>query len=189
LKKAFNLSGILVSVLLCSCSQNHNNTATNKIVNDKPKSELAFLKEINTVDSIYNSQNNAITQKDALDSGKTRISNFIINKLSGKIENWPAVVHSIQSDNDIEVTFMVQKGADTSEYKSLILSSKINSDNIQIKNQLKPLSYGDSVLITGAFEKNAIGNIDFKPYNILSIDGDSFSNPKFSFDIKSIKKK
>ena len=183
---------ILTATTLLGCEQAHNNGTTNKtdkVTDDRPKKEVEFLKQINNADSVLTDQTNAITRKEALDSGKVKIADFIINKLDGKIESWPAVIHSIQISDGIETTFMIQKTADTSEYSSLILYSNSGADNKQIKDQLKPLSYGDSVLITGVFEKNAAGKIDFEPYGMAEDMDKVFENPKFNFTIISIKKK
>lgn len=186
MKKLFFLLSITI---LISCENAQKAGTGNTVVDARPKKEVEFLKLFNDADSVYNERSNEITKKEALDSGKVKIADFAIDQLNGKIENWPAVVHSIQLFVNIETTFMIQKGADKDEYHSLILFSSVDTANTKIKDLLKPLSKGDSVLITGVFEKNSSGKVDFEPYVSVLNSDEAFTNPKFNFTITSIKKK
>ncbi|WP_431200116.1 hypothetical protein ACRQ5D_17905 [Mucilaginibacter sp. P25] len=119
-----------------------------------------------------------------------------MDTLHAKAVQWQATLYQIELKSYpvdyIEATLLVtpkiyldddQKYPDLS---NIVLSARVLPDNTIIKDKLKDLLKGDRVLITGSFEKNKTGDIEF------TSNGDdkdyAFSNPKLDFKIESITK-
>jgi len=180
---------LLLSLIIAGC----NSAPENKITDNRPATQLALIKKFNTADSLYFFESNEIKKNEALEKRKTELIKFITDSLHDDIKQWPAVIHEISVDKPlsyIDVTLNISKKMgkyeDPSEYKIIILHSKVSLSDTTVKNQLKELLAGDSVFVNGSFEKDEIGKINFHGNNYD--ERNIFSSPELNFQIKSITK-
>ncbi|SDP48700.1 hypothetical protein SAMN05428975_1426 [Mucilaginibacter sp. OK268] len=181
---------LLLSLIIAGC----NSAPENKITDNRPATQLALIKKFNTADSLYFYESNDIKKTEALENGKTELIKFITDSLHDDVKQWPAVVHEISVDkllDYIDVTLNISKKMgkyeDPSEFKVIILHSKVSMSDTTVKNQLKKLLTGDQIFVNGSFEKDDIvGDINFHGNNYD--DRDIFSSPELNFKIKSITK-
>ena len=146
---------------------------------------------------MYDDSENEIKKTEAIEKGKAYISKFIIDTLNSDVKQWPAIVHEIKvvdfPVNYFDVTLLISKGTTLDEkyphLNAIVLHAKVDQEDIVLKNSLKELLHGDTVLVNGSFEKDVIGKIDFTGYSIGLGDKETFSNPSFNFTLKSIVKK
>jgi hypothetical protein len=163
---------------------------------NRPIIEKDFIQKLAYADSDYKSQLNDIKRHDVLDSDKTIISQYIINKLKFKVNNWIGFVddisvHQLDRENFIEANLLIPKDTvltgDYPQYNAIVLTAGVSIKPNKIKEILKNLVKGDKVNFTGIFLPNGDRIIDFSSNMMVSPDY-LFSNPKFDFLIQDIKK-
>lgn len=187
-----NIYFLFLAIILFGCTQDPAKEATPQAVDSRPKSQLELLKELETLDSVYNEQINVITKKEAVDTGKVIISNFIFEKLNARAENWEAIVLAIDNNGVSDyVKLMFPKQLEFEEkypeLNAVILEDIYLPENI--KNKVKLLAKDDKVLVTGSFVKNNTTNeVEIEPNTGLYDYESPFNNPSFLFHIENIKK-
>ncbi|WDF79661.1 hypothetical protein PQ469_06530 [Mucilaginibacter sp. KACC 22773] len=184
---------LFLSILLASCDQSY----MNKPIDNRPATELSLIKRLSIADSAYDASENEIKKTEAIEKGKSDIAKFIIDTLHSDVKEWPAIVHEIRvvqyPINYIDVTLLISKGITLDEkypnFNAVVLNAKVDQTDSVLKNSLKELLRGDTVLVNGFFEKDVNENIDFTGYSIGQGDKEAFSNPSFNFTLKKITKK
>ncbi|QEC79057.1 hypothetical protein [Mucilaginibacter ginsenosidivorax] len=73
------------------------------------------------------------------------------------------------------------------EFNTIVLHGQVDMTNATIKNSLKEMKSGDTVLVSGSFVKSGFEKIDFSDYN--DDFRHPFSSPEFKFNFDSIVKK
>ncbi|MEZ2338315.1 hypothetical protein AB6735_21880 [Mucilaginibacter sp. RCC_168] len=170
-------------------------------IDNRPFEEQSLIRKFQLADSLYDEfETNEIKKTETYEKQKTSLIKFITDSLHDEAKQWHAIVHEISVKHwpadFIEVTLLIPKGIMPDkdekypEYSSIVLSSGIPlNEKSSVKNSLRELSKGDNVLVSGSFQKSEAGDIDFAAYtDVLSHDGDIFTNPKLEFDIKNIVK-
>lgn len=178
----------LIAVTACSCNLGDTKKES------RPKSELALIREINIADSNYRAQINEITQNEAYEMSVKRISQFIVNDLKAKAENWEARVQEINLDDDVVIIeLIIAKGLQFDEkvpqYEAIALRCQVTADE-RLKSLIRPLIKGEDVIVSGNFltDKDAGDNITFNSY-VGAGAKQILSNPVFDFSITDIKSK
>lgn len=169
-----------------------------KKIDDRPMDELSFIKKFHVADSLFSSEINDIKKTETYDKQKTELTRFITDSLPKEVKQWHAFVYKIKAESfptdEIEVTLLIPQNTFLNteqkypELSNIVLSSKASLNDSSIKDSLKELLEGDNVLVTGSFEKDDTGNVnlDSNTDDINNKQGFIFSNPKISFQIKSI---
>ena len=183
-----NLYLLLFAAILFGCNQ----PAPVKEVDPRPKAQLELIEQLNEADSVSNAQANDIAKQEMIDSGRVKVSNFILNKLNGRADKWEAIIYSIKDGilgGEIELMFPngagYEEGEKYPQFESVVLTNSMLSD--EMKGKIKTLAKNDKVLVTGTFDKNIVGDIVFNDFS-MSSSATPFGNPEFIFTIDDIKK-
>ena len=180
----------LTLFVLMGCNQTPPKIATDQ----RPATEQGLIAQLNRADSIYQDQTNEISKKEVLYSMTSKVDNYILKQLDTKTENWQAKVLKIDVGKGLDYTIDVQLSIPLhfdgdekdAEYNAIILTSIVGFDDQSVKEALKTLKPNDKVYVSGNFQKNKFGEIDFTGLNLD--ERYSFNQPEFAFEIKSIKK-
>ena len=159
-----------------------------------PESEIAYIKKITAVDSVFKAQKNEITKNEALEKGKKDMAEYILKNLS--IENWVVKVDEIAVNTNpidyIKVSVFVPIGNWREEkYPDLsfpVFTALLKIKPSKIKDQLKTLEKMDEVYISGHITKNSFGGINIIP-SVIGFDSENtFSNLALDIDLSDIRK-
>jgi hypothetical protein len=172
------------------------NTNPNHTVKPMPASEIAFIKKVTTLDSVYGSQKNEITKKEYLPKGKKELEAYILKNLD--VKDWVVKVDEIKVDSAaiayIKVTMFVPIGDWRKEkYPDLnfpVFSALLTTKESKLKTQLKSIEKLDEVYVTGKIVKTLNGGINITSTSPSVIDDDVrvFSNLALDLDLTDIRK-
>jgi hypothetical protein len=181
---------LLIFSLIVSCKPAAK-TNPNNTVKPMPESEMAFIKKITAIDSVFKTQKNDITKNEAFENGGKEIADYLLK--NSNVENWVVKVHKIEVNSVpidyIEADMFVPIG-DWREEKNPdfhfpVFVALLKVKTSKVKDQLKALEKGDEVFISGQISKNSKG-INLQSF---SMDPDDiFENLRLDIDLTDIKK-
>ena len=183
----------LIPVLIIGCVP-ATKTTPNYTVKPMPEKEMAFIKKLTTIDSIFKSQKNDITKKEFLESGKKEIAAYLLKNLT--IDNWVVKVNKIELNSEpvdyIRVEMFIPIGNwREKKYPDIsfpVLEALVQVKPNKVKDQLKALEERDEVYISGKITKNLSGGMNIIPSVIGFDDDNTFENLELSIDLTDIKK-
>lgn len=187
---------LLLPILFAGCKPG-SNTNPNHTVKPMPASEIAFIKKVTTIDSVFESQKNDITKKEYLKTGKKEMEAYILKNL--EVKDWVVKVNEIKVDSAaiayIKVTMFVPIG-DWREmkYPDLrfpLFTALLPAKESKLKTQLKSIEQLDEVYISGQIVKTLNGiNIASTTPSALDDDVEDsvFSNLALDLNLTDIKK-
>ena len=182
---------LMIPFLIAGCTQAPKTTYT---VKPMPESEVAFIKKVNEIDSVYNAQKNDITKAEYLSKGKKEMEAYILKNLD--VKDWVVKVSKIETNTDpvdyiLFEAFLPVGNWRESKYPEgsfPIFTALINpKKETDLVNKLKVLQDRDEVYISGSIRKN-LGGIIITPSVIGINDDNTFSNLALKFDLVDIKK-
>ena len=182
---------LFLVILLASCTPPPEARYTEKPM---PASEIAFIKKLTTIDSVFQSQKNEITKNEYLKTGKKELAGYILKNLD--VKDWVVIVKDINVDSAaisyIKVTMFVPIGnwreKKYPEYSFPIFTTLLADKNGKLKDQLKALGAGDEVYITGKIIKNFSGGITVIDHTEGENGNSIFSNLALDFHLTDIKR-
>ena len=149
------LFSLLVLCTIFAC--NHTTSKTESKKDNRPESQLKFIKFLGNIYDNCLEQKNEIALKEAADSGKVKVTTFITDTLKGELKNWKGKVYNIEVDEldgAAVVTLMISKFAtfndENPELDAILFRQRI-LDN-RTKDKVKPLTKGDDVSFSATFD-------------------------------------
>lgn len=182
---------LLIPVLLVGCTPPPEARYT---VKPMPANEIAFIKKVTAIDSIYGYQKNEITKKEYLVTGKKEMEAYILKNLD--VKDWVVKINDIQVDSAavayIKVTMFVPVGNWREEkspsYEFPMFTALLVDKDSKVKDQLKALEKMDEVYISGKILKNFSGGIHIVDFRDFHNDDATFHNISLDFHLTDIKK-
>jgi len=188
------LFSLLILCTIFACNQTTSKTENKK--ENRPESQLKFIKLLGNIYDNCLEQKNEIALKEAADSGKVKVTTFITDTLKGELKNWKGKVYNIEVDEldgAAVVTLMVSKfgtfNDENPEFDATLFRQRIFDD--KIKDKVKLLTKGDDVSFSATFDvsnKDENGNIEISTLHDTFKEGDVFAEAMFDILLNDIKK-